>query len=146
MPQDIETIYAANGRQRITITRLDGGTYTFRWAEYSEEPYFWRGPETYDPLIVYQPTTWLLKEGWRRGGPPIRQFSGRHGTVAGWRGVREPLVAMGRRELGDGDQRRMHPLLRPDPLCSGNPSSVVVVSAAVRYTSDVLASRTPCPV
>src|SRR5256885_16917055 len=41
------------------------------WAEYGEEPYFWRGPETYEPLIVYQPTTWLLKEGWRRGGPAI---------------------------------------------------------------------------
>jgi REP element-mobilizing transposase RayT len=41
------------------------------WAEYGQKAFFLRGPETYDPLIVYQPTTWLLKEGWRRGGPPI---------------------------------------------------------------------------
>jgi REP element-mobilizing transposase RayT len=38
------------------------------WAEYGEEPFLWRGPETYDPLIVYQPRTWLLKEGWRKAG------------------------------------------------------------------------------
>jgi REP element-mobilizing transposase RayT len=44
------------------------------WAEYApydEEPFLWRGPDTYDPLVVYQPRTWLLKTGWRRGGPPI---------------------------------------------------------------------------
>jgi REP element-mobilizing transposase RayT len=39
------------------------------WAEYGDEPFLWRGPETYDPLIVYQPRTWLLKEGWRKAGP-----------------------------------------------------------------------------
>ena len=38
------------------------------WAEYGDEPCFWRGPPTYDPLIVYQPRTWLLKEGWRKAG------------------------------------------------------------------------------
>ena len=27
---------------------------------------------TYDPLVVYQPRTWLLREGWRRGGPGRR--------------------------------------------------------------------------
>ena len=41
------------------------------WAEYGDEAFFWRGPETYEPLVVYQPRTWLLKEGWRRGGPSI---------------------------------------------------------------------------
>jgi REP element-mobilizing transposase RayT len=38
------------------------------WAEYGDEAFLWRGPETYDPLIVYQPRTWLLKEGWRKAG------------------------------------------------------------------------------
>jgi REP element-mobilizing transposase RayT len=38
------------------------------WAEYGDEPFLWRGPPTYDPLIVYQPRTWLLREGWRKGG------------------------------------------------------------------------------
>jgi REP element-mobilizing transposase RayT len=46
------------------------------WAEYApcecdDEPFLWRGPETYDPLVVYQPKTWLLREGYKRGGPPI---------------------------------------------------------------------------
>ena len=41
------------------------------WTEYGDAPCFWRGPETYDPLIVYQPKTWLLKEGWKKHGPTI---------------------------------------------------------------------------
>jgi REP element-mobilizing transposase RayT len=38
------------------------------WAEYEDEPFLWRGPATYDPLIVYQPGTWLLREGWKKSG------------------------------------------------------------------------------
>ena len=38
------------------------------WAEYGDEPFLWRGPPTYDPLVVYQPRTWLLKEGWKKSG------------------------------------------------------------------------------
>src|ERR1044071_5622024 len=38
------------------------------WAEYGDEPFLWRGPETYDQLIVCQPRTWLLREGWRKVG------------------------------------------------------------------------------
>ena len=41
------------------------------WSEYGDQPFLWRGPPTYDPLIVYQPRTWLLREGYKRGGPPI---------------------------------------------------------------------------
>ena len=33
------------------------------WAEYGDEPFLWRGPPTYEPLVVYQPRTWLLREG-----------------------------------------------------------------------------------
>jgi REP element-mobilizing transposase RayT len=42
------------------------------WAEYGpyeEEPFLWRGSETYDPLVVYQPRTWLLRDGWKKSGP-----------------------------------------------------------------------------
>jgi len=42
------------------------------WAEYKpyeDEPFLWRGPPTYDPLVVHQPRTWLLREGWRKSGP-----------------------------------------------------------------------------
>src|SRR5437868_14142204 len=38
------------------------------WAEYGEEAFLWRGPGTYDPLVVYQPKTWLLREGWKKAG------------------------------------------------------------------------------
>ena len=41
------------------------------WEEYGEEAFLWRGPPTYDPLVVYLPRTWLLREGYKRGGPPI---------------------------------------------------------------------------
>jgi REP-associated tyrosine transposase len=38
------------------------------WAEYGDEVFLWRGPPTYDPLVVYQPKTWLLREGWKKAG------------------------------------------------------------------------------
>jgi len=41
------------------------------WEEYGDEPLLWRGPDTYDPLVVYRPRTWLLRDGWKRGGAPI---------------------------------------------------------------------------
>jgi REP element-mobilizing transposase RayT len=39
------------------------------WAEYGDEPFLWSSPPTYDPLVVYQPRTWLLREGWKKSGP-----------------------------------------------------------------------------
>jgi REP-associated tyrosine transposase len=36
------------------------------WAEYGDEAFLWRGPPTYDPLMVFQPRTWLLREGWKK--------------------------------------------------------------------------------
>jgi REP element-mobilizing transposase RayT len=38
------------------------------WAEYGDEPFLWSGPPTHDPLVVYQPRTWLLREGWAKAG------------------------------------------------------------------------------
>jgi hypothetical protein len=38
------------------------------WKEYGDEGLLWRGPDTYDPLIVWQPRTWLLRAGWRKAG------------------------------------------------------------------------------
>jgi REP element-mobilizing transposase RayT len=38
------------------------------WAEYADEPFLWRGPPTYDPLMVRRPQTWLLAEGWKKSG------------------------------------------------------------------------------
>ena len=38
------------------------------WQEYGDEEFLWRGPDTYDPLLVYRPRTWLLREGWKKTG------------------------------------------------------------------------------
>jgi REP element-mobilizing transposase RayT len=38
------------------------------WVEYGDEPFLWRGPQTYDPLMVRRPQTWLLREGWKLAG------------------------------------------------------------------------------
>ena len=39
------------------------------WQEYGdEEACLWRGPPTYDPLMVFRAKTWLLREGWKRLG------------------------------------------------------------------------------
>jgi len=38
------------------------------WAEHGEEAFPWRGPGADDPLVVYQPKTWLLREGWKKAG------------------------------------------------------------------------------
>jgi REP element-mobilizing transposase RayT len=41
------------------------------WAEYGDAGCLWRGPPTYDPLLVYRPKTWLLREGWKKHGATI---------------------------------------------------------------------------
>ena len=38
------------------------------WEEYGDEAFLWRGPSTYEPLLVYRPRTWLLSEGWKKSG------------------------------------------------------------------------------
>jgi hypothetical protein len=41
------------------------------WTEYGDEWFLWRGPPTYEPLWVYRPRTWLLREGWKKHGATI---------------------------------------------------------------------------
>jgi REP element-mobilizing transposase RayT len=41
------------------------------WAEYGDEGFLWPGPATYEPLLVYRPRTWLLREGWKKHGATI---------------------------------------------------------------------------
>jgi REP element-mobilizing transposase RayT len=38
------------------------------WDEYGDAGFLWRGPPTYEPLLVYRPRTWLLREGWKKSG------------------------------------------------------------------------------
>ena len=42
------------------------------WAEREGAELMWRWRATYEPLVVYVAKTWLLREGWRRGGGLIR--------------------------------------------------------------------------
>ena len=41
------------------------------WAELQDKVLMWPIRETYDPMIVFRPRSWLLAEGWKRGGGPI---------------------------------------------------------------------------
>jgi len=41
------------------------------WREREDEPLMWRWRDGYQPLVVYLPRTWLLQEGWRKGGGSI---------------------------------------------------------------------------
>jgi hypothetical protein len=41
------------------------------WKELQEQPWMWPIRETYDPLMVRRPQSWLLREGWKKAGGPI---------------------------------------------------------------------------
>jgi len=38
------------------------------WAEFAGDPMFHPPPAGYEPLVVRQPTTWLLRTGWKKHG------------------------------------------------------------------------------
>jgi REP element-mobilizing transposase RayT len=38
------------------------------WKELDGKPWMWPIREGYDPMIVFRPRTWMLAEGWKRGG------------------------------------------------------------------------------
>jgi hypothetical protein len=39
------------------------------WTERVGQPLLWRWPKTYEPLLVYRPRSWLLRDGWAKAGP-----------------------------------------------------------------------------
>ena len=41
------------------------------WAELQDRALMWPVRDTYDPLMVRRPRTWLLREGWKRAGEPF---------------------------------------------------------------------------
>jgi hypothetical protein len=43
------------------------GAHFTGWRERADE-LVWFGRDTYEPLVVYFPKTWLLSEGWRKAG------------------------------------------------------------------------------
>jgi len=38
------------------------------WAERQDQVWMWPIRETYDPLIVRRPQSWVLREGWKLAG------------------------------------------------------------------------------
>jgi hypothetical protein len=52
----------------ITAIPYSTGALFAGWKEREDEPLLWRTPTTYEPLVVYLPSTWLLQKGWLRGG------------------------------------------------------------------------------
>jgi REP element-mobilizing transposase RayT len=38
------------------------------WRELEDKAWMWPIRPTYDPLVVWQPRTWLLREGWKKAG------------------------------------------------------------------------------
>jgi putative transposase len=38
------------------------------WKEREDEPFVWKLRETYEPMPVWRPKSWLLSQGWRRYG------------------------------------------------------------------------------
>ena len=38
------------------------------WKEREDQPWMWPLRETYDPLVVFRPRSWLLRDGWAKTG------------------------------------------------------------------------------
>jgi putative transposase len=60
-----------DGAQHTETWNVDpysSGYQFLGWKEREEAVVFWRGPGTYDPLVVYLPKTWLLSQGWLKHG------------------------------------------------------------------------------
>ena len=47
---------------------FSSGYAFFGWKGYDPSTEWKTLPDTYDPLIVWIPKTWLLQEGWKRHG------------------------------------------------------------------------------
>jgi REP element-mobilizing transposase RayT len=50
------------------VDRFSSGISFPDWREREDEPWMWRVPEDHEPLLVYRPRSWLLREGWKRAG------------------------------------------------------------------------------
>jgi len=53
-------------RLHAQVDRYSSGIAFAGWTERAGVPFAW--PTGFKPLPIAAPTTWLLQEGWRRGG------------------------------------------------------------------------------
>ncbi len=56
------------GTETWNVDPYSTGWHFMGWRERADEDVHWRHRDTYDPLVVYFPKTWLLREGWRKAG------------------------------------------------------------------------------
>jgi hypothetical protein len=65
----------APGTRTWSLDKYSSAISFTGWAERSE----WIVPEDYEPLPVCAPQSWLLREGWKLGGPiSVYEVPGRH--------------------------------------------------------------------
>jgi REP element-mobilizing transposase RayT len=50
------------------VDPFSSGIHFLGWKEREDAEVLWRWRDTYDPLVVYQPKSWLLREGWLKHG------------------------------------------------------------------------------
>jgi REP element-mobilizing transposase RayT len=68
--------------RRWNVDPFSTGVVFDGWREREGAQVWWRWRQTYDPLVVYFPKTWLLRVGWRQYGTvPFREIPSR-GIVA----------------------------------------------------------------
>jgi REP element-mobilizing transposase RayT len=56
------------GTETWKVDPFSTGWHFMGWRERADEDVHWRHRDTYDPLVVYFPKTWLLSAGWRKAG------------------------------------------------------------------------------
>ena len=60
--------HGALGERRALVDRYSSGIAFGGWAERDGVPFAW--PPRFEPMPIAAPQTWLMKGGWKRGGPP----------------------------------------------------------------------------
>ncbi|MBK9034432.1 MAG: transposase [Myxococcales bacterium] len=60
--------HAALGQRRAQVDPCSTAVWFVGWAERDGVPFAW--PRGFEPLPSARPQTWLLADGWRRGGAP----------------------------------------------------------------------------
>ncbi|CAN5770651.1 hypothetical protein BH11MYX3_BH11MYX3_27420 [soil metagenome] len=50
------------------VDPFSSGASFWGWKQLEGHDFMWKTPDTYDPLIVWFPKTWLLHEGWLKYG------------------------------------------------------------------------------
>ena len=74
---------ASGSRRTWKVDPFSTGFNFMGWRERADEMVHWRGRDTYDPLVVYFPKTWLLGQGWRKAGNDFVLRSTERPTIAG---------------------------------------------------------------